>query len=73
MQKVDVNQLRQIAKVIILSYLKDKKNLNDKMETNIDGLYACGNVTGGLLQISKAVYEGAVAGLEAVTYVKSLK
>ena len=30
MQKVDVNQLRQIAKVIILSYLKDKKNLNDK-------------------------------------------
>ena len=47
--------------------------VNDKMETNIDGLYACGNVTGGLLQISKAVYEGAVAGLEAVTYVKNLK
>ena len=47
--------------------------VNDKMETNIDGLYACGNVTGGLFQISKAVYEGAVAGLEAVTYVKSLK
>ncbi len=27
------------------------------------GLFACGDCTGGLLQISKAVYEGALAGL----------
>ena len=33
------------------------------METNIKGIYACGDCTGGLLQINKAVYEGAKAGL----------
>ena len=35
--------------------------VNENMETNIEGIYACGNVTGGLLQVSKAVYEGAKA------------
>ena len=44
--------------------------VNDNMETNIKGIYACGNVTGGLLQISKAVYEGAKAGLAASKYIK---
>ena len=43
--------------------------VGDNMETNIPGIYACGNVTGGLLQVSKAVYEGATAGLAAVNYV----
>ena len=43
------------------------------METNVPGIYACGNVTGGLLQVSKAVYEGAEAGLSAVKYVKGGK
>lgn len=41
------------------------------METNIKGLYACGDCTGGLLQVSKAVYEGATAGLQVVQYVKN--
>ncbi len=44
--------------------------VNDKMETNIKGLYSCGNTTGGLLQICKAVYEGAVAGISAANFVK---
>jgi len=30
--------------------------VNEQMETNVEGLYACGDCTGGLLQISKAVY-----------------
>lgn len=34
------------------------------------GIYACGDCTGGLLQISKAVYEGMKAGLSAITFVK---
>lgn len=42
--------------------------VGDHMETNIPGLYACGNLTGGLLQVSKAVYEGATAGLAVVNY-----
>ena len=44
--------------------------VNEKMETSVPGLYACGDCTGGLLQISKAVYEGAVAGLEVLKKIK---
>lgn len=33
------------------------------METTVPGLFACGDCTGGLLQISKAIYEGTKAGL----------
>lgn len=46
----------------------DSITVNEKMETNIPGLFSCGNSTGGLLQVSKAVYEGAVAGLSAVEF-----
>ena len=37
--------------------------VNENMETTVPGLFACGDCTDGLLQISKAVYEGAKAGL----------
>lgn len=37
--------------------------VSENMETTVPGLFACGDCTGGLLQISKAVYEGAKAGL----------
>lgn len=40
--------------------------VDENMMTNIPGLYAAGDCTGGLLQISKAVYEGAKAGTEVV-------
>lgn len=52
----------------------DKKTnhimVNDKMETNLTGLYACGDCVGGTLQIAKAVYEGMVAGMSAIEYLK---
>ena len=44
--------------------------VNENMQTNIDGIFACGNLTGGLLQVNKAAYEGAKAGLEAVKFIK---
>lgn len=44
--------------------------VDKNMKTNVPGLYACGDCTGGLLQISKAVYEGAVAGLDAIKYIR---
>ncbi len=44
--------------------------VDEHMATNIPGLYACGDATGGLLQIAKAVYEGAVAGLESAKYIR---
>ncbi len=55
-----------------LGLMLDKNNIkvNEEMETNIKGVYACGDITGGLLQISKAVYEGAKAGINASNYVK---
>ena len=40
------------------------------MQTNLKGVFACGDCTGGLLQISKAVYEGTVAGLSAIKYIR---
>ena len=39
--------------------------VDDHMQTTLPGLYAAGDCTGGLLQVAKAVYEGAVAGTEA--------
>lgn len=46
--------------------------VNENLETNVPGLYACGDCTGGLLQVCKAVYEGATAGTQAIQYVRSL-
>ena len=58
-----------------LGIIQNGENIkvNDKMETNVKGIFACGNITGGLLQICKAVYEGAQAGLSAVNYIKENK
>ena len=49
----------------------DDIKVNENMETNISGLYSCGNATGGLLQVCKATYEGAKAGLSAINYLNS--
>ena len=49
----------------------DNIEANENMETNIEGIFACGNITGGLLQVGKAVYEGAKAGLNAANYIKN--
>ena len=51
----------------------DKIKVDEKMKTNFPGFFACGDLTGNLLQVSKAVYEGAVAGLSAVEYLKELQ
>ena len=40
--------------------------VNDQMETTVPNVYACGDCTGGILQISKAVYEGTKAGLAII-------
>lgn len=41
--------------------------VNENMETNVKGLYACGDCTGGLLQVNKAVYEGAKAAMSIIS------
>ena len=43
---------------------------DDNQATNVPGVFAAGDATGGLLQVAKAVYEGAKAGLGAVQYLR---
>jgi thioredoxin reductase (NADPH) len=43
---------------------------NKKMQTNVSGIYAAGDITGPPWQVAKAVGEGCVAGLEAADYAK---
>lgn len=40
--------------------------VNENMETTIPNVYARGDCTGGILQISKAVYEGTKTGLSII-------
>ncbi|MDC7288251.1 FAD-dependent oxidoreductase [Blautia schinkii] len=55
--------------------LTDKGHIkvDENMQTTIPGLFAAGDCTGGLLQVAKAVYEGAQAGIEAGKYIRSLR
>lgn len=43
---------------------------NKKQETNVEGIYAAGDICGPPWQMAKAVGEGCVAGLEAAAYAK---
>lgn len=45
--------------------------VDDKGATNIPGLFAAGDCTGGLLQVAKAVHGGAEAGMSAVRFIRS--
>lgn len=40
--------------------------VDEAMQSSIPGLYAAGDCTGGMLQIAKAVYEGAAAASSAI-------
>ncbi len=59
------------AKKMGLQQEGDNIIVNDKMETNVKGVYACGNITVGLQQICKAVYEGAQAGISVANFVRN--
>lgn len=58
------------AKKIGMELKGDSIYVNEKMQTNIPGLFSCGDAAGNLLQVSKAVYEGAKAGLSAVEFIR---
>jgi thioredoxin reductase (NADPH) len=47
--------------------------VNEQCETDLPGLYAAGDCTGGLLQVAKAVYQGMVAGMQSVKFVREQK
>ena len=60
----------EFAKKLGLKTNNDKIVINENMETNVKGIFACGDCTGGLLQVSKAVYEGSKAGLAVIDYLR---
>lgn len=47
--------------------------VDEKMQTGIPGLLAAGDCTGGMLQVCKAVYEGALAATEAIKQIRGKK
>lgn len=46
--------------------------VNENMETTIQNVYAAGDCTGGILQISKAVYEGTKSGLAIINKLREM-
>jgi thioredoxin reductase (NADPH) len=55
--------------------MKDERfiEVDEKQATTKPGVYAAGDVTGGLLQIITAAYQGAVAALSAHNYIHKKK
>lgn len=47
--------------------------VDEKMSTNVPGIFAAGDGTGGWYQVAKAVYQGAVAGSEAAKFLRGSK
>lgn len=59
-----------LAKKIGIMTDANKLIVNDEMATNVPGIYAAGDCTGGLLQVSKAVCDGAKAATAAIKYLR---
>ncbi|MFX0025541.1 MAG: NAD(P)/FAD-dependent oxidoreductase [Candidatus Hermodarchaeota archaeon] len=55
--------------------LDEKKNVkvDENQQTNIEGVFAAGDVTGGLYQVVFAAAEGARAGINATKYLRQLQ
>jgi thioredoxin reductase (NADPH) len=55
--------------------LDDMRNIkvDDEQKTNLQGVYAAGDCTGGLFQVVFAAAEGARAGINACKYLRQLK
>ncbi|MBP3359463.1 MAG: NAD(P)/FAD-dependent oxidoreductase [Clostridia bacterium] len=62
-----------LAKKIGLLTEKGSIMTNPDMSTNVPGVFAAGDNTPGMLQIAKAVCDGAAAGTSAIKYVRSIK
>lgn len=49
-----------------------KLAVNEDLSTFVPGFYAAGDCTGGMLQVAKAVYDGARASTAAIKFVRSI-
>lgn len=63
----------ELAKKVGLESANGKLTVNEKRATNVPGIFAAGDCIPGLQQIAKAVYDGMIAGTEALKYLKAQK
>lgn len=49
----------------------NKITVDEKMATNVPGIFAAGDCIGGVLQVSKAVSDGALAAKSAIAFVRT--
>lgn len=59
-----------LARKIGIEVSDNKIIVNENMQTNIPSIFAAGDCTGGILQVSKAVSDGAKAGLAMINFLK---
>ena len=52
---------------------KGNVKINQEQQTNFNGVFAAGDVTGGLYQVVFATAQGARAGINANKYIRQLK
>lgn len=57
----------------VMPEIDDTVKVSERCMTNVEGIFACGDVAGKPWQVAKAVGQGAVAGLSAADYVKGKK
>ena len=57
-----VDLARKLGAIVNGNYI----DVNENMNSNVPKLYAVGDCTGGLLQVSKAVCDGAKAGIDII-------
>ena len=60
----------ELARKIGIPVDKGSLMVDKNMRTDMPGIWAAGDCTGGMKQIAKAVYEGAVAGTDIVRFIR---
>lgn len=61
----------ELAKKLGLETEGNKISVDENRATNIPGIYAAGDCTKGIHQIAKAVYDGMIAGTQAIQFLKN--
>ena len=59
-----------LARKVGVEVSDNKIVVNENMQTNIPFIFAAGDCIGGVLQVSKAVSDGAMAGLAMINFLK---
>ena len=62
-----------LAKKVGAETVGNRIAVGEDMQSSVPLLFAAGDCTGGMMQIAKAVYEGARAGTEAVRALRARK